>query len=124
MAFNCLKARATSRRQFTSRRLFITKFSEISGTQDERLSRLRSHPVVLNTGHLHWESSVFWMEMVSLHRNIQLMLELLNAPFLGLHPSYYTLMTFLTMSFVNLPSMLIILLSTLSVIRHLIYGNN
>ena len=37
----------------------------------------------------------FWME--SLHKNIQLMLEFLKAPFLVLHFSYYTLMTFLTM---------------------------
>ena len=33
----------------------------------------------------------FWME--SLHKNIQLMLELLKAPFLVLHFSTYTLMT-------------------------------
>ena len=37
----------------------------------------------------------FWME--SLHKNIQLMLELLKAPFLVLDFCYYTLMTFLTM---------------------------
>ena len=34
----------------------------------------------------------FWME--SLHKNIQVMLEFLKAPFLVLHFSYYTLMTF------------------------------
>ena len=53
----------------------------------------------------------FWME--SVHKNIQLMLELLKAPSLVLHFSYYTLMTFLT-----------ILLSILNVIRHLICDNN
>ena len=37
----------------------------------------------------------FWME--SLHKNIQLMLEFFKAPFLVLHFSYYTLMTFLMM---------------------------
>ena len=37
----------------------------------------------------------FWME--SLHKNIQLMLEFLKAPFLILHFSYCTLMTFLMM---------------------------
>ena len=37
----------------------------------------------------------FWME--SLHKNIQLMLEFLKAPFLVLHFSCYTLMIFLTM---------------------------
>ena len=42
----------------------------------------------------------FWME--SLHKNIQLMLEFLKAPFLVLHFSYYTLMTFLMMLFVIL----------------------
>ena len=37
----------------------------------------------------------FWME--SLHKNIQLMLEFLKAPFLVLHFSYYILMIFLMM---------------------------
>ena len=69
-------------------------------------------------GSLEW----FWME--SLHNNIQLMLEFLKAPFLVLHFSYYTLMTFLTILSVILLSMLMILLSKLSVIRHLICGNN
>ena len=64
----------------------------------------------------------FWME--SLHKNIQLMQELLKAPFLVLHFSYYTLMIFLTMLSVIMLSMLMILLSFLSVIRHLICGNN
>ena len=41
-----------------------------------------------------------------------------------LHFSYYTLMTFLMMLSVILVYMLTILLSTLSVIRHLICGNN
>ena len=64
----------------------------------------------------------FWME--SFHKNIQLMLEFLKAPFLVLHFSYYTLMTFLTMLSAILLSMLMILLSILSVIRHLICSNN
>ena len=64
----------------------------------------------------------FWME--SLHKNIQLMLEFLKAPFLVLHFSYYTLMTFLMMLSVILLSMLMVLLSIISVIRHLICGNN
>ena len=64
----------------------------------------------------------FWME--SLHKNIQLMLEFLKAPFLVLHFSYYTLMTFLTMVSVILLSMLMILLFILSVARHLICGKN
>ena len=62
--------------------------------------------------------------MGSLHKNIQLMLEILKAPFLVLHFSYYTLMTFLMMLSVILLSMLMILLSFLSVIRHLICDNN
>ena len=45
-----------------------------------------------------------------LHKNIQLMLEFPKAPFLVLHFSYYTLMTFLTMLSVILLSMLMILL--------------
>ena len=64
----------------------------------------------------------FWME--SLHKNIQLMREFLKAPFLVLHFSCYTLMTFLMILSVILPSMLMILLSILSVIRHLICGSN
>ena len=64
----------------------------------------------------------FWME--SLHENIQLMLEFLKDPFLALHFSCYTLITFLMMLFVILLSMQTILLSDLSVIRHLICGNN
>ena len=36
--------------------LFTTQFPEIPG-KDERLSRPWSHPVVLNTGLLDWESS-------------------------------------------------------------------
>ena len=62
--------------------------------------------------------------MGSLHKNIQLMLEFLKAPFLVLHFSYYTLMTFLVILPVILLSMLMILFSILSVIRHLICGNN
>ena len=64
---------------------------------------------------------LFWME--SLHKNIQLMLEFLKAPFLVLHFYCYTLMTFLTMLSVILLSMLMILLFILSVIRHLICCN-
>ena len=63
----------------------------------------------------------FWME--SLHKNIQLMREFLKAPFLVLHFSFYTLMIFLMLSVILL-SMLMILLSILSVIGHLICGNN
>ena len=64
----------------------------------------------------------FWME--SLHRNIQLMLEFLKAPFLVLHFSYYKLMNFLTILSVILLSILMIVISIRSVIRHLICGNN
>ena len=62
----------------------------------------------------------FWMER--LHKTIQLMLEFLKARFLVLHFSYYRLMTFLTMF--SVLSMPMILLSILSVIRHLICGSN
>ena len=40
-----------------------------------------------------------WLWMENLHKNIQLMLEFLKAPFLVLHFSYFTLMTFLLMLF-------------------------
>ena len=59
----------------------------------------------------------------SLHKNIQLMQEFLKGPFLVLNFSYYRLMTFLMMSFVIFLSMLMILLSTLNVIKHLICDN-
>ena len=71
--------------------------------------------------------------MGNFHKNIQLMLELLKAPFLVLHFSFYTLIVFLIklsvillsmLSMIILLSMLMILLSTLSVMRHLICGNN
>ena len=64
-----------------------------------------------------------WFCMGSLHKNTQLMLEFFKAPFLVLHFSYYTLMTFLMMLSVIL-LMLMMLLSTLSLISHLICGNN
>ena len=62
--------------------------------------------------------------MGSLHKNIQLMLGFLKAPFLVLHFSCYTLMISLMMLSVIFLSMLIILLSILSVIGHPICGNN
>ena len=62
--------------------------------------------------------------MGSLWKNIQLMLKFLKAPLLVLHFSYYTLMNFLMMLSVVLSSMLMILLSILSGIRHLTHGNN
>ena len=65
-----------------------------------------------------------WFWMGSLHKNIQLMLKFLMAPFLVLRFCCYTVMTFLTMLSVTLLSMLMILLFILSVIRHLICGNN
>ena len=64
----------------------------------------------------------FWMG--SLQKTIQLMLDFLNAQFLVLQFSYYTLMTFLMILCVILLPMLMILLSTLSVIRYLVCGNN
>ena len=65
-----------------------------------------------------------WFWIGSPHKNIQLMLELLKAPYLVLHFSYYISMTFLRMLFVILLCMLMILLCILSVIRRLICGNN
>ena len=64
-----------------------------------------------------------WFWMGSLHKNIQLMLYSLKTPFVVLHLSYYTLMIFLMMLYVILLSMLI-LLSFLSMIKHVICGNN
>ena len=42
-------------------------------------------------------NSFEWFSMGSLHKNIQLMLAFLQVPFLGLHFSCYTLVTFLMM---------------------------
>ena len=63
-----------------------------------------------------WHFRWFWMG--SLHKNIQFMLEFLKGKVLVLHFSYYMILS------VILLSMLIILLSTLKLIRHLICGNN
>ena len=65
-----------------------------------------------------------WCWMESLHKNIQLMLEFLKAPFLVLHFSCYILMTFQTILSVILLSLLMILLFILTVTRHLICDNN
>ena len=51
-----------------------------------------------------------WFSMGNLHKNIQLILEFLKAPFLVLCPSHFTLMTFLMMLSVTLLSMKMILL--------------
>ena len=75
--------------------------------------------------HLFSEIDNFgWRYMGSLHKNIQLMREFLNAPFFVLHFSYDTSMNFLMMVSVIFLSMLTILLSTLSVMMNLMYGNN
>ena len=62
--------------------------------------------------------------MESLLKNIQLMLEFLKGPFLLLHFSCCILMTFLMVLSVILLSVLMIPPSTISLIRHLICGNN
>ena len=60
----------------------------------------------------------------SLRKNIQLMLVFLKSPFLAQLFSCYKLMTYLMMLPVILQSMLMILLFTRGVIRHLICRNN
>ena len=57
--FNCLKATATSRRQFTFYHSVPRNswYSFYRPQKDERLSRPWSHSLVLNTGPLDWESS-------------------------------------------------------------------
>ena len=54
-----------------------------------------------------------WFWIGTLHKNIQLILKFLKAPFLVLHFFYYTLMTLLMMLSVILLSRLMILLSNL-----------
>ena len=81
------------------------------------LHKLKSYGV---SGHIFGFISSFLSNrrlrvvFTSLHKNIQLMLEFLEAPFLVLNFFYYTLMTFLMMLSVILLSLLMILLSTLS----------
>ena len=58
------------------------------------------------------------------NRWLWVVLEFLKGPFLVLYFSDCTLMALLMMLSVILVSMLMILLSTLNMIRHLIYGNN
>ena len=65
-----------------------------------------------------------WFWMGNFNKNIQLKLVFLKSPFLVLLFSYCTLMNFLIVLSVILLSMLMILLSTLNVIRHLICDNN
>ena len=59
IGFNCLKATATSRRQFTFYHSVPRNswYSFYRPQKDERLSRPWSHPVVLSTGPLDWQSS-------------------------------------------------------------------
>ena len=70
MGFNCLKATATSRRQFTFYHEVHRNFwySFYRPRKDKRLSRPWSHPVVLNTGPLDWESSALTTRPL-LHNN-------------------------------------------------------
>ena len=65
-----------------------------------------------------------WFCMRILHKIIQFLLEFLKAPFLVLHVSCSTLMTFLGVLSVILVAILMILLAVISVNRHLINGNN
>ena len=62
-----------------------------------------------------------WFWMGSLHNNDQLMLEFHKTPFLVLHFSYYTLMSFPVILLSMLDDTT---LSILSVIRHLTCGKN
>ena len=67
----------------------------------------------------------FWVVLHVLCKNIPLiMVEFLKGPFLVMHFSYYTWMTFLMMLSVIMLYMLMILLSTVSVIWHLVCGNS
>ena len=88
------------------------KFYGISGQICDHISSF------LRTDGFKW----FWMRI--LHKYIQWMLEFRKAPFLVLHFSYYTLMTFLILLSGILLSMQMILLSVVSVISHLICGNS
>ena len=119
----------------------IARFFNRSGaTQAVALDISKAFDRVWNAGLLHrLRSYGISGQMFSLissflsNRRLQVVLngkssqeyrEFLKAPFLVLHFSYCTLMTFLMMLSVILQSMLMILHSILSVIRHMICGNN
>ena len=59
MGFNCLKASATSKRQFTFHHKVLRNpwFSLYRSRKDEKLSRPWRHPAILNTSPVDWESS-------------------------------------------------------------------
>ena len=59
MGFNCLKASATSKRQFTFHHKVLRNpwFSLYRSRKDEKLSRPWRHPAILNTWPVDWESS-------------------------------------------------------------------
>ena len=67
MWFNCLKATATSRRQFTFYHSVPRNswYSFYQPRKDERLSRPWSHPVVLNRGPLDRQSSTLTAQSIS-----------------------------------------------------------
>ena len=72
MGFNCLKAAEPLRGDSL---LSTTKFPAIPGTHlidFERMkdSRPWSHPVVLNTGSLHWESNALTTQSTSNDREL------------------------------------------------------
>ena len=76
MGFNCLKARATSRRHFAFYRYAPRNswYSFYQPQKDERLSRPWSHPVALNMGPLDWKSSTLTtrplLRLITTGRNI------------------------------------------------------
>ena len=90
----------------------------------ERSTDKNYHPVSL----LYVVSKVFeklvYSRIADHLENSGLFSEFLKGLFLVLHFSYYTLMTLLIMLSVIVQYMLMMLLSTLNVIRHLICGNN
>ena len=69
MGINCLKATATSRRQFTFYHSVPRNswYSFYRPRKDERLSQPWSHPVILNTAPLDWESSALTTRLL-LHK--------------------------------------------------------
>ena len=71
MGFSCLKARATSRRQFTFyHQVPRNWYSFYRPRKDEGLSQPWSHPVVLNTRPLDWESSALTARLYLLDAKI------------------------------------------------------
>ena len=102
---------------------FLTKRCMLVFFKNSSLMEFQVRYLVLFFGLFSVIDSFEWFWMGSLCKSIQLKLGF-KAPFLVLHFSYYTLMTFLMLLLAKFFSLLKMLNSTLNVVKHLICGNS